>query len=281
MWRTFREATTSRFLPLWRLEVLTREAETPQLLWVDSGLRDRIAATEPPTLLGLAGGVAHFAVDLSDLTDPIGELGLDGARFSDVRGIAPFLGNGDSGILAQARAAVDWHRRHRFCGVCGAPTLPEKGGSSRRCSVCAAEHFPRTDPVVIMVVWSGDRCLLGKRPGRGTGMYSAFAGFIEQGETIEEAVRREVEEEVGLAVDEVVYHSSQPWPFPSSLMIGCFAHVAPGEIHLDAEEIEDARWLSRDELRRYYADPSGSNIAIPGPIAIAHHIIRAWAEQEA
>jgi NAD+ diphosphatase len=129
-----------------------------------------------------------------------------------------------------------------------------------------------------MVVWSGDQCLLGKRPGRATGIYSAFAGFIDQGETIEEAVRREVMEEVGLAVDDVVYHSSQPWPFPSSLMIGCFAHVGGGELHLDLEEIEDARWFSRDEIRRVLDAPAGSEVSVPGPIAIAHHIIRAWSE---
>ena len=145
----------------------------------------------------------------------------------------------------------------------------------RRCPRCEAQYFPRTDPVVIMVVWQGDRCLLGRRKGRAGGMFSAFAGFIDQGETIEDAVRREVAEEAGLVVDEVAYRASQPWPFPSSLMIGCFARATSREFQVDDEEIGEARWFSREELLQALDSPS-PELAVPGPVAIAHHLIRDW-----
>jgi NAD+ diphosphatase len=204
-------------------------------------------------------------------------LGLDdGALFSEVRGVAPALPIADAGIVAQARSLLDWHNRNRFCGACGSPTSIRKGGASRQCDGCSAEVFPRTDPVVIMVVWRGDRCLLGRRSGRPGGNYSCLAGYIDQGETIEEAVRREVMEEAGILVDEVQYHASQPWPFPSSLMIGCFAHAATEEVRLDDDELADARWFSREEVRRAVESPS-ETLTLPGPIAIAHHLLRDWA----
>ena len=150
------------------------------------------------------------------------EMGLpDGAKFAEARGIAARLEPGDAGIVAQARSVLNWHDKHRFCSVCGEPTLPRDGGSVRQCGSCEAEHFPRTDPAVIMVVWRDDKCILGRQKAWAPGFYSALAGFVDQGETIEEAVRREVFEEAGVVVDDVEYVKSQPWPFPSSLMIGC------------------------------------------------------------
>jgi NAD+ diphosphatase len=272
-------APASRFLALSRLEALVSDAEPPALLWLEAG-RLPAELTVPPVLLGLQDGAARYAIDVSALDDPLTALGVEGARFADARSLAPVLPIADTGVLAQARALVDWHRRHGFCAVCGGPTAPERGGVCRRCAACNTEHFPRTDPCVIMVVWSGDRCLIGRRPGRSTNMYSCLAGFIEQGESIEEAVRREVLEEAGVAVDDVVYRESQPWPFPSSLMIGCFAHAASSDLRLDEEEIAEAHWVSRDELRAYFADPASGSHAfmLPGPMTIAHRLIRAWSE---
>jgi NAD+ diphosphatase len=195
------------------------------------------------------------------------------------------LATRDSGILAQARSQVDWHRRHRFCSVCGTRTEQKKGGHVRRCEDCGAEHFPRTDPVAIMLVTDGDRCLLGQSAGRlaRTGMYSALAGFIDQGESIEEAVRREVMEEAGVQVGPVRYHSSQPWPFPSSLMIGCHGRAESTEINMDTEEMHDVRWFDLETVRAALSgERSGESkdLRLPGPIAIAHHLIKAWAAGE-
>ncbi|MGE3597334.1 MAG: NAD(+) diphosphatase [Dehalococcoidia bacterium] len=271
-------AQQSRYLAFWRLNVLVREAEQTELHWLDASVRDHLPFDATPFLLGVQEGVAHFAVDLSDLTDPISICGIEGADFTDARRIAASLPGGDAGILAQGRALLEWHARHRYCGTCGAPTEVGGGGSMRRCTSCAAEHFPSPHPVVIMVVWNGDRCLLGRGKGWAPGRYSALAGFIDQGETIEEAVAREVKEEVGLDVDEVTYQSSQPWPFPMSLMIGCFAHVTDESFTVDPEELEEARWFSRDEILRAYESPESVDFGIPGRIAIAHHIIKAWSQ---
>ncbi len=268
----------SRFLPLRKLNPLAVEASSPALLWLDADARARLDPDQPPVLLGTQDGVAHFAVDLGDaeIDDVlVAQLGVESPEFPEARSIATGLSAAEAGILAQARSLIDWHRRHRFCSSCGAATEPDRGGAIRRCPACQAQHFPRTDPVVIMVVWKGDQCLLGRRKGRVGGMFSAFAGFIDQGETIEAAVRREVQEEAGLVVDEVVYRASQPWPFPSSLMIGCFARATSHDFQIDDDEIGEARWFSRDELLQALDSP-GPELAVPGPVAIAHHLIRDW-----
>jgi NAD+ diphosphatase len=269
-------AVESRFLPFWRLNVLARETERTELCWLDAGICDHLDDDADLLLLGVRDGVAHFAVDLSALADPIATIGIEGAGFADARQIAVNLPGGDAGILAQGRALIEWHRRHRFCGTCGAPTAMGSGGNVRTCTSCGAEHFPGPHPVVIMVVWRGDRCLLGRGRGWAQARYSALAGFVDHGETIEEAVAREVKEEVGLEVDEVVYHSSQPWPFPMSLMIGCFAHVSGEALMVDPEELDDARWFSRAEIRRALESPESVDFGIPNRIAIAHHLIKAW-----
>ena len=208
--------------------------------------------------------------------NPLATIGIEGADFTDALRIAVNLPGGDAGILAQARSLHEWHTRHRFCGTCGSPTQVAGGGSVRRCTSCSAEHFPGPFPVVIMVVWRGDRCLLGRGKGWGPGRFSALAGFVDQGETLEEAVAREVKEEAGLTVDHVEYHASQPWPFPMSLMLGCFAHVTDEELNVDPEELEEARWFSRDEIIRAYESPDSVDFGVPGRIAIAHHLIKAW-----
>ena len=175
---------------------------------------------------------------------------------------------------------MDWHNRHGYCSVCGQPTKMGRGGHVRKCEDggCGAEHFPRTDPVAIMLVHDGDRCLLGQSRGRlvRMRMYSALAGFIDQGESIEEAVAREVMEEAGIEVKNVRYHSSQPWPFPSSLMIGCHAEAATTDIHIDAEEMTDVQWFPRQTVIDAL-EGRNRNLAVPQPLAIAHHLVKTWA----
>jgi len=180
--------------------------------------------------------------------------------------------------LAEAKAILGWHARHRFCPNCGTATKLVQGGWRRDCPSCKAEHFPRTDPVVIMLAIAGERCVLGRSPRFPKTMWSCLAGFAEPGEAIEEAVRREVREEVGLTCTQVKYFASQPWPFPSSLMIGCHAMALTEQIVIDESEIEEARWFDREELKLMLARNHPQALTAPPPIAIAHHIIRDFVE---
>jgi NAD+ diphosphatase len=272
----------SRYLPIWRLNILVDDTAEMRLGWVGPDDIKRLSVKIEPVFLGLLDGVAHFAIDISEVDEPLPQLKRpDTWRFEEPRGAATLLSPEEAGIIAQGKSQVDWHRRHRFCGNCGHPTVQKRGGHTRRCTNCNTEHFPRTDPVVIMVVADGDRCLLGQSRGRlaRVGRYSALAGFMDQGESIEEAVRREVREEAGIEVGEVRYHSSQPWPFPSSLMIGCHGKAVTTEIHIDPEEMTDVRWFSRDEVR-LALKRENPDLLVPDAIAIAHHLIKAWAEGE-
>jgi NAD+ diphosphatase len=181
-------------------------------------------------------------------------------------------------LLGAAKAVLDWHQRHRFCAQCGQPTQATAGGWRRECTACKAQHFPRTDPVVIMLAVDGDRCLLGRQRRFPKGMYSALAGFVEPGETIEEAVRREIAEESGVIVGRVGYVASQPWPFPSSLMIGCLALAQTTSVRIDEQELEDARWFSREEVQEMFRRRHPQGLSAPNRMAIAHHLIRYWLE---
>jgi NAD+ diphosphatase len=268
------EAT--RFLPLWRLDPLVKTGEPRELAWARRALFEDLDAVPEPFLLGLAEGVAHFAVDLSSLEKPMEELGLGAeARFEDLRAVALSLASQDAGIAAHARSLVDWHARHGHCAVCGGTTRAVLGGAQRNCVECSAEHFPRTDPVAIALVVDGNRCLLGRGPGWPEKMYSALAGFIETGESIEDAARREVLEESGVAVGDVRYVASQPWPFPSSLMIGLIGEATSTEITVDRTELADAAWFGCDTVRAALAGDT-SQLIVPPPMAIAHHLMRAW-----
>ena len=180
--------------------------------------------------------------------------------------------------LAEAKAILGWHARHRFCPNCSAATVLTQAGWRRDCPVCKAEHFPRTDPVVIMLPIKGDRCVLGRSPRFPPTMWSCLAGFCEPGKSIEEAVRREVAEEVGVTCARVRYFASQPWPFPSSLMIGCHAEAVSDDVVIDKSEIEDARWFDRAELKSMLLRQHPQELSTPPPIAIAHHIIRDFVE---
>ncbi|MEM8766361.1 MAG: NAD(+) diphosphatase [Pseudomonadota bacterium] len=283
-------AHDSRYLLLWNLNVLTIAGEAgPRLGWLEGRDVNALGVEVPPIFLGIMDETPHFALDVSRVHDPMHELNLTAPwQFDDARRAAMGLPNAESGILAQARSQVDWHHRHGFCSVCGGRTTQFKGGHVRRCNDCGADHFPRTDPVAIMLIVDGDQCLLGQSAGRlaRTGMYSALAGFIDQGESIEAAVRREVMEEAGIEVGAVSYHSSQPWPFPSSLMIGCHGQALTREINMDTEEMADVRFFHRDEvteaMTRVLAGAAGGpeDLKVPGSIAIAHHLIRAWVDGE-
>ncbi|TDR87231.1 NAD(+) diphosphatase [Enterovirga rhinocerotis] len=199
---------------------------------------------------------------------------------SDLRSIAidrP-LPAGEIGLLAQAKSLLHWHLRHRHCANCGAQTAPAQAGQRRDCATCGAQHFPRTDPVTIMLIARGDHCLLGRQARFVQGSYSCLAGFVSPGETIEAAVRREVMEEAGIRVGTVRYMFSQPWPFPSSLMIGCMGEALDETLTVDLEELEDARWFPREEVAAMLERRHEGGLITPPPMAIAHHLIRAWVD---
>lgn len=185
----------------------------------------------------------------------------------------------DIALLGQVKSLLYWHARHRFCSACGQSSRMSAAGWRRDCPACKAMHFPRTDPVVIMLAVAGDHCLMGRQSRFGKGMYSALAGFLEPGETIEEAVRREIREEAGIVTGKVSYLASQSWPFPASLMIGCLAEALNHEITIDRTELEDARWFSRDEVKLMLAASHPEGFVAPQSVAIAHHLLRAWISQ--
>jgi NAD+ diphosphatase len=227
--------------------------------------------------MGLWKEAAVFAVDLEGPADPAaGPLQGLGA-FEDLRAVALRLPDTEAAIVATAKQMFEWRRRHPHCSVCGERSEAAEGGWKRKCPSCGAEHFPRTDPVVIMLAYHGERCMLGRQEAWPKGMFSALAGFLEPGETIEEACARELNEEAGLRTRKVRYHSTQPWPYPSSLMIGLIAEVDDDEGAPDQTEISEIRWFTRDEARDLIAGRL-DGVAAPGKLAIAHQLIKAWVE---
>ncbi|QPH54835.1 NAD(+) diphosphatase [Pontivivens ytuae] len=253
----------TRVAAFWRGKPLLTEGEAPRLVWLEREHPVLDHAEEPPILLGLTQeGDPRFAADLTGWEAPVSDPDLlkqfldpsrnpaeglpEGTSFGDLRANMGRLEGGDAGNAAMARGMLEWHRTHRFCARCGHASDLAKGGWSRKCPACGASHFPRTDPVVIMLVTHGNDVLLGRSPGWPEGMYSLLAGFMEPGETIEAAVRRETVEEAGIQVGEVGYLASQPWPFPASLMIGCTGEALERDLRLDPVELDDAIWVSRE-----------------------------------
>lgn len=206
----------------------------------------------------------------------------DDLAFTDLRKIAAegLLPPDLTGALAQAKSLLYWHQHNGFCGNCGAATTASASGSRRECTACGRQHFPRLDPVAIMLVTDGTSCLLGRQSRFGPGMYSCLAGFAEVGETLEDTVRREILEEAGITVGRVDYLASQPWPFPASLMIGCVGQALSHDITIDAEEIEDARWFSKEDAQLMLARNHPEGLSCPPPLAIAHLLIKAWVAGE-
>jgi len=285
-------------------ELLTRPDARVALLWQskplfsDNGSINWVSPThafldhgvEQPIFLGFESGAPRFASDVSGWNPPnTSDLPPDdildnaehqsvllphGSSFANLRTRMSALSPGDAELVATAKALAGWHATHRYCARCGNPTDPVLAGWQRKCPTCNADHFCRTDPVAIMLVLSGNRLLLGRSHGWPDGMRSLLAGFIEPGETVEAAVRREVYEETSVLVGEVDYLASQPWPFPASLMIGCKGIAISEEIRVNTDELESAEWVDREDVLETYANEDGSGRPRRG--AIADFLIRNW-----
>lgn len=265
------------FVPVWRGGNLLRGAASgpPEAVFLPPSAA-LPAEADAWALLGLDAGRPVFAVDLSRADVPLDLLGLagtDAPNFEDLRWFGGALPPRDAAILAHARGLMHWQTHHRFCAVCGAACQPKSAGHVMACTGCGADHFPRTDPAVIMLVTRDDRALLGhsRRFGRSR-MFSTLAGFVEPGESLEEAVAREVLEEAGIRVGAITYHSSQPWPFPASIMIGFHAEALSEAISIDTTELTEARWFTRDALRA----PASQDFDLPPRASIARQLIEHW-----
>jgi NAD+ diphosphatase len=248
---------------------------TRALLSIDEALK--LGANPGTVFLGLRDGNAVFGMGISQ--QPAEKLfGRDDVAITELRAMVMqgVLPSDQLSAVAMAKSLVTWHQRHGFCANCGTRTRMKEGGWKRDCPNCKAEHFPRTDPVVIMLVTAGNKCLLGRQQRFPPGMYSCLAGFVEAAETIEDAVRREVFEEAGIRCTEVGYYMTQPWPYPSSLMIGCTARALNEDIVVDRVELDDCRWFDRDEARLMLTRKHPDGLAGPHPFAIAHHLVGRW-----
>ena len=268
----------TRILPVWRNQNLILAASEPPraaLLAMDEIAPD----AGEMVLLGLTGEDALFALDLSAHDEPLAAIRhARPLEFTDLRRVGALMDRHEGSLLAYARGMMWWHQRHRFCGVCGSPTASVDAGHVRRCTneACATSHFPRTDPAVIMLVTDGDRALLGRQKSWPKGQHSTLAGFVEPGESLEDAVAREVFEETRVVVGEVRYHSSQPWPFPSSIMLGFTAVATTSEVTVDPSELEDARWFDRDWILNHSDD---DEFRLPRRDSIARRLIEDWLER--
>ncbi len=258
---------------------IVSNAELARVRWFTKPELDGLGVgTNDAMLLGTEGGAGRFAVAVQAEPDAPR---LEAVKpLVDLRSLANggTMSAGDLSLLGEAKALADWHETSRFCGACGGATALRDGGWRRVCERCGREHFPRVDPVVIMLVTDGARCVLGREARFPPGMYSALAGFVEPGEDIEHAVRRETREEVGVEVGAVTYALSQPWPFPHSLMIGCFAQALSADLAVNTGELEFARWFKRDEVGRMLEGIHEQDLSLPGRYAIAHALVRRWLE---
>ena len=268
----------AQMLCLWRGQPLLASTEKP--LWLSPAARSEFNQDAPVILLGFLGNTPYFAIDASTSSStaeaaPFIDLGT----YTDLRTGAAGLDRADLAIIGQAVWLLDWHRRHLFCAKCGAPSDMAGGGIKRICGTCGAEHFPRTDPVAIVLPVYGEECLLARGAHFPPNMFSALAGFLEPGETLEECAVREVAEEVGLTLTAPRYIFSQPWPFPSSLMVGFIAEATSKDLTLDEEEIEAARWVSRPEIKALIAGERRDDLWVPPPFAIARQLLEVWAAE--
>ncbi len=254
------------------IAALLASPEARALVWnggvptldAEGGLVWQAVAGDEPLFLGLDGGAPRFAAIPEVAAGP------------QARAVLAMLGGGDAPTFAAAMSLASWHKRHGFCSVCGTASDIFRGGWARRCGACGGEHYPRVDPVVIMLATHEDRLLLGRQPIYPPRRYSALAGFVEPGETIEAAVARELGEEAGIAVTDVRYLASQPWPFPSSLMIGCIAAATGDQLTIDHDELDDARWFTRAEVAAALAGEPDAAFLPPPPFAIARTLVDHW-----
>lgn len=242
-------------------------------------LADLVSERTTVAFLGLGEGpaaeVAHFAIDLSSVAEEELLSRSPASALMDLRQLVQVIPGHEAALCAYARGLLYWHQRHGFCGVCGSPTVSRSAGHMRLCTKegCAATHFPRTDSAVIMLVHDGERCVMSRQSHWPPGMHSTLAGFLEPGESLEEAVAREVFEETGLRVAEVRYHSSQPWPFPASIMVGFYARVVGGEFRPNLQELESAAWYTREQLKTI---GDTDRFRLPNAYSIAHRLITDW-----
>lgn len=270
----------SRIVPVWRSQnLLTGADELKPVLLSARDLDDPAVLEEQAILLGCRGETVYFAVELPEESEGAAERFGGDASFRELREAGPLLGAEDGALLAYARALTYWHRRHRYCGDCGNPTRSAEGGHIRVCTHpdCGQRHFPRTDAAIIVLVTQradGEECcLLGRQPIWPKGMHSAIAGFVEPGETLEQAVVREVHEETDIRVSKVHYQSSQPWPFPGSIMLGFTAEAGNSEIRLNDGELQHAAWYTRADIAAGLAD---GTLRVPRRISIAHRLVEDW-----
>jgi NAD+ diphosphatase len=270
------EDETTRFIPVWNLKNLLTDEDVPRPVYLPPrDVQDLLPKPESVILLGVMSDTTYFALGLSsDEGSPpsgLAELG----QFRDLRWIASTLDERDIALLAYAQAMTYWHCRHRYCGDCGNPTRSLEGGALRVCTndQCGQQHFPRTDPAIIVLVTFGERCLLVRKSWWPEGMFSNVSGFGEPGESLEDALVREVREETGVQVVEMTYHSSQPWPFPSSLMLGFTAIASNDTIRIDEDELEDAGWFSREDVRSQLLQ---GTLRLPMPVSISFRLIEEW-----
>jgi NAD+ diphosphatase len=263
----------SRLYPIWRLRNYVSDPEAPRAVVLDPDRRAALLeAATTVVLLGMEQETAHFLVDISHLDEPSAtELG----HAVDLRAVGVLMPQREGALLAYARGLTYWHDRHKFCGVCGSPTEVKAAGHQRQCTNpdCSAVQFPRTDPAVIMRITHGDKILMARQAVWAQGMHSILAGFVEPGESLEDAVAREVYEEVGLKLTRIKYFSSQPWPFPSSLMLGFSAEATSLDFRVDEDELESARWMTRQEL---LDSPEDATFKLPRKDSISRRLIEDW-----
>lgn len=266
----------SVFVPVWQSRVLVFDGPAPRAVYVKRRDIEQVLMNDEEALfLGEEDDRGFFAVEIegenSALPPSLEQLG----RFRDLRAVGPLLSKKDGAILAYAKTLTFWHGRNHFCGVCGSPTINCEGGHFRKCSNsgCEAVHFPRTDPAIIVLIHRGEKCLLARQPGWPDRMYSVLAGFVEPGESAEAAVVREAFEEAGVHVREIYYQSSQPWPFPCSLMLAFRAEAEDEQVRLGDKELEEARWFSAEDLKR---EVEVGAVRLPSRISIAYHLLEDW-----
>jgi NAD+ diphosphatase len=277
-----RVSSVAQVVPVWRARSLVASGDPLKRgVTIPADIFDWSLASET-VFLGLAGGRPHFAADISTLEEAAAHFEPHGA-FEDMRMIGSLLPNDDAALLAYAKGMLWWHERHRFCGVCGHPTRSVDGGHRRLCTneACKAEQFPRSDPAVIMLIEHDDRCLLARGARFPANFISVLAGFVEPGESLEDTVAREVFEECGVRVHDIAYASSQPWPFPSSLMLGFRAKASDPTLTLDPAEILEAEWYTRDFIRSIASDAPlslepGGPMRIPPKFSISRRLIDDW-----
>ncbi len=272
------EAATTRFILVSDTKSLLKNQQEPEVAFLQRAELDELLALAPvQVFLGTEGEEAYMALGFEGKHEQVVQALGDAYIFQDLRAVTPHLPRQHSALLAHARAMVYWHVRHQYCSDCGAPTQSHEGGHVRKCENCGKSHFPRTDTAVIALISHDDACLLGRQALWAPGQYATIAGFLEPGETLEQAVAREAQEETGVTLESITYHSSQPWPYPGTIMVGFMATAANRNINVNYEELEDARWFTRKQMTDGL---QAGTFRLPPPVSISFRLIRDWFNQD-